>query len=133
MSRGWRLAMRATIPGMAHPSYKDHRLWLHAMRVVHQAYSLAARVLPAAPLLARHLRRAAVAVPANLAEALLPESEKPRADSVALARGALAEIERQTLLLPEDYAAEGDALAVQARKLYHEISRDTDLSEEQFT
>ncbi len=118
---------------MPHPDYKDHRLWLEAMDVVHEAYALASRVRPVAPLLARHLRRAAVAVPANLAEALLPDGGRPRSECVALARGALAEIERQTLLLPEDFAAEGDALAARSRKLYHEISRAAELGEEQFS
>jgi four helix bundle protein len=115
---------------MPHAAYKDHRLWLQAMGVVHQAYALAARARSEAPLVARHIRRAAVAVPANLAEALLPEGGRPRTESVAMARGALAEIERQTLLLPEAFAAEGDTLARQARKLYHEISRASELVEE---
>ena len=118
---------------MPHAAYKDHRLWQQAMGVVHQAYALAARARPGAPVIARHIRRAAVAVPANLAEALLPEAERPRAESVGMARGALAEIERQTLLLPEELAAEGGALAREARKLDHEISRDAGLSAEPFS
>lgn len=118
---------------MPHAAYKDHRLWLQAMEVVHQAYALAARVRPAAPLASRHLRRAAVAVPANLAEALLPQTDRPREESISLARGALAEIERQTLSLPEEFAAEGDALAANSRKLYHEIVRDSELQEEPFS
>ena len=102
---------------MPHPAYKDHPLWLEAMEIVKDAYSLAEKAKPSQPLVARHLRKAAVAVPANVAEALALEADA-RGDHESRAKGALAEIERQAHALDSAFAPESDALAAKARRCY---------------
>ncbi len=103
---------------MPHPSYKDHPLWKEAIGLVEEAYALAERVRITAPLVSRHLRKAAVSVPANIAEALDEARGDERSDSHLRARGALAEIERQTKMLPENLAGPGEELAEHARELF---------------
>jgi hypothetical protein len=76
------------------PDYKSHRLWNEAISLTHAAYELAERVRPSDPITARHLRRAAVAIPAHVAGALSGDDEARR-DHVLTARGALAEVSRQ--------------------------------------
>ena len=78
------------------PAYKEHPLWIEAMALTHAAYGLAERVRPEDPLTARHLRRAAVAIPAHLAGALSPDDDEgARRDHVTTALSALAEVSRQ--------------------------------------
>lgn len=79
---------------MARADYKTHPLWNEAISLTHAAYALAERVRPSDPLTARHLRKAAVAIPAHVAGALTSE-EDARRDHVLTARGALAEVSRQ--------------------------------------
>jgi len=110
-------------PRVPHPAYKDHPLWREAMELVVAAYALADEARPVAPAVARTLRKAAVAIPSCLADALADEPERQIVDDRRRALGALAEIERQTLLLPVDLAEKGDALAGRARKLYREVER----------
>lgn len=76
------------------PDYKSHPLWSEAISLTHAAYDLAERVRPSDPVTARHLRRAAVAIPAHVAGALNSE-EETRREHILTARGALAEIARQ--------------------------------------
>jgi hypothetical protein len=76
------------------PDYKSHPLWNEAISLTHAAYDLAERVRPSDPITARHLRRAAVAIPAHVAGALTGD-EDARRDHVVTARGALAEVSRQ--------------------------------------
>jgi 23S rRNA-intervening sequence protein len=76
------------------PEYKNHPLWNEAMAVTQAAYALAEVVRPADPMVARHLRKAAVAIPAHVAGALNSEGEARR-DHVLTARGALSEVSRQ--------------------------------------
>ena len=78
----------------ARPEYKSHPLWNEAMAVTQAAYALAEVVRPADPMVARHLRKAAVAIPAHVAGALTSEGEARR-DHVLTARGALSEVSRQ--------------------------------------
>lgn len=108
---------------MPRPAYKDHPLWRDAMALVEAAYALADAARPADPALARTLRKASVAIPSSLADALADEPEREIADDRRRALGALAEIERQTLFLPAALAEEGDALAGRARRLYREVER----------
>ena len=108
---------------MPHPPYKDHPLWKEAIDLVTRAYALAEKSREAAPLVARHLRKAAVAVPANLAESLDVDRGEKRHDSHLRARGALAEIERQTTKLPAELAEEGESLAERARALFWKMGR----------
>ena len=74
--------------------YKEHPLWNEAISLTHAAYDLAERVRPSDPRTARHLRRAAVAIPAHVAGALMAD-ESTRREHVLTARGALAEVSRQ--------------------------------------
>ena len=76
------------------PDYKSHPLWNEAISLTHAAYDLAERVRPSDPITARHLRRAAVAIPAHVAGALSGD-EEARREHVLTARGALAEVTRQ--------------------------------------
>jgi hypothetical protein len=76
------------------PEYKSHPLWNEAMAVTQAAYALAERLRPTEPLVARHLRKAAVAIPAHVAGALTSDGEARR-DHVLTARGALSEVSRQ--------------------------------------
>ena len=108
---------------MPHPSYKDHPLWKEAIDLVTEAYALAEKARDAAPLVSRHLRKAAVAVPANIAESLDEERGDKRQESHLRARGALAEIERQTQKLPEELGTEGEELAEHARGLFWKMGR----------
>src|SRR5882724_6388997 len=106
---------------MPHPSYKDHPLWKEAMGLVEEAYALAEKVRDTEPLVSRHLRKAAVAVPANIAESLDEERGDERSESHLRARGALAEIERQTQMLPEELSEPGAELAGRARRLFWQM------------
>lgn len=76
------------------PDYKSHPLWNEAISLTHAAYDLADRVRPSDPTVARHLRRAAVAIPAHVAGALMA-ADDARREHVLTARGALAEVSRQ--------------------------------------
>lgn len=76
------------------PDYKSHPLWNEAISLTHAAYDLAERVRPSDPSTARHLRKAAVAIPAHVAGAIT-SAEEARRDHVLTARGALAEVSRQ--------------------------------------
>jgi hypothetical protein len=76
------------------PDYKSHPLWNEAIALTHAAYALADRVRPSDPVTARHLRKAAVAIPAHVAGALTSD-EDARREHVLTARGALAEVSRQ--------------------------------------
>ncbi|MDQ5857040.1 MAG: hypothetical protein M3542_02010 [Acidobacteriota bacterium] len=100
-------------PTARRPGYKSHPLWNEAMAVTQAAYALAERVRPADPLVARHLRKAAVAIPAHVAGALTSEGEARR-DHVLTARGALSEVSRQAGRA--ETAGETDAAAALARR-----------------
>ncbi len=93
--------------------YKSHPLWNEAISLTHAAYDLAERVRPSDPLVARHLRRAAVAIPAHVAGALMAEDDARR-EHVLTARGALAEVSRQAGRA--ESAGEPDAAADLARR-----------------
>jgi len=95
------------------PDYKSHPLWNEAIALTHDAYALAERVRPRDPMTARHLRRAAVAIPAHVAGALSAEDDARR-EHVLTARGALAEVSRQAGKARE--AGEKDGAADLARR-----------------
>lgn len=78
------------------PEYKSHPLWNEAMAITQAAYALAEELRPADPTTARHLRKAAVAIPAHIAGALTSDGEARR-DHVLTARGALSEVSRQAV------------------------------------
>ncbi|MCA1610905.1 MAG: four helix bundle protein [Thermoanaerobaculia bacterium] len=77
------------------PSYKDHPLWSEAMSLTREGYALADRVKEGDPVLALQVKKAAVAVPAQVAGALgaVPGATERR-DHLAEARGALASLAR---------------------------------------
>ena len=102
------------------------------MALVEAAYALAEAAKPDAPLVARHLRKVSVAIPSSIADALADEPEHEVIEDRTRALGALAEIERQTLALPDALVGDGDALAARARKLYREVSRQL-ATEESFS
>ena len=93
------------------------------MALVEAAYALAEAAKPDAPLVARHLRKVVVVIPSTIADALADEPEREIAEDRSRILGALAEIERQTLALPEALAEAGDTLAARARKMYREVTR----------
>jgi hypothetical protein len=93
------------------------------MALVEAAYALAEAAKSEAPLVARHLRKVSVAIPSSIADALADEPEREVIEDRTRALGALAEIERQTLALPDALAGAGDALAARARKLYREVGK----------
>ncbi|MCC7485538.1 MAG: four helix bundle protein [Burkholderiales bacterium] len=82
--------------------YRDPKVWRKAMDLARQVYSLA-------PLLPREetygmrsqITRAAVSIPANIAEGWTRESERERAQFLAIAQGSLAETETLLTLCEE--------------------------------
>jgi len=95
------------------PAYKDHPLWMEAMALTHDAYALAARLVgEGSSGAAGSLRKAAVAVPARIANALDPACGN-RDEEILLARGAVAELLRQA----ERSGAEAAGLAARAAQL----------------
>jgi four helix bundle protein len=99
------------------PAYKEHPLWIEAMAMTHAAYDLADRVRPQDPATARHLRRAAVAIPAHLAGALSAEDGEERRDHVTTALISLAEVSRQLERAEKVESAAALGLAERARNL----------------
>jgi hypothetical protein len=108
---------------MERPGYKTHPLWTAAMELVHRAYALAQQVRAETPLVARHLRRAAVTAPSSIAGALEPAAGSSIAESAARARGALAEIERQSRGVHGAHAVAARDLASEARRLDAQVER----------
>jgi four helix bundle protein len=99
------------------PAYKEHPLWIEAMAMTHAAYDLADRVRPQDPATARHLRRAAVAIPAHLAGAISAEDRDERRDHVTTALISLAEVSRQAERAEKVEGAAALGLVERARNL----------------
>ena len=99
------------------PAYKEHPLWIEAMAMTHQAYDLADRVRPQDPATARHLRRAAVAIPAHLAGAISAEDRDERREHVTTALISLAEVSRQAERAEKVESAAALGLVERARNL----------------
>jgi hypothetical protein len=76
------------------PAYKDHPLWGRAIALTRDAYALSELIRPRDEAAAAGLRRAAVSVPAHVANALSSNGARRSEEAVA-ARGALAEVARQ--------------------------------------
>jgi four helix bundle protein len=79
-------------------SFHDLKVWQLAMELVPEAYQVA-RGLPAVERfeLASQIRRAAVSIPANIAEGQARQHTREFVQHLSIARGSLAEL--QTLLL----------------------------------
>lgn len=104
-------------------SSKELVVWQKAMDLVEEAYLISQR-FPREEVygLTAQLRRAAVSVPANIAEGNARATRKDYASFLAVARGSLAEVE--TLLLVAmrlRYATEDDLRA--ALELVGEVGR----------
>ena len=80
-------------------SYRDLKVWQRAMDLVEQSYRLAA-TLPSHELygLATQIRRAAVSIPANLAEGNGREHLGDYLHHVSIAHGSLMELETHLLI-----------------------------------
>lgn len=105
--------------------YRDLRVWQAGMDVVVQIYCLTER-FPRSELygLASQLQRAAVSVPANLAEGHTRDHIREYAKHVAIARGSLAEVEthleiavRLGYLSPSEVVALNQEIAALGRQL----------------
>ena len=83
-----RRRLRAKMPAMTpdRPDYKSHPLWTEAMALTKAAYAVAEEVADREPDEARLLRKAAVAVPARLAEALSADEAVARGSDASEVR-----------------------------------------------
>jgi four helix bundle protein len=84
---------------MAGKSYRDLEVWQRAMDVVVACYGLT-KAFPPSELygLASQLQRAAVSVPANIAEGQARQHAKEFRQHLAIANGSLAELETHILI-----------------------------------
>src|SRR2546428_13777926 len=82
-------------------SYRDLKVWAKAMDLVVESYKIAAR-LPKNELygLANQIQRAAVSVPANIAEGHGRDHLGDYLHHLSIANGSLMELETHLLLLP---------------------------------
>ncbi|MEZ5363771.1 MAG: four helix bundle protein [Bryobacterales bacterium] len=80
-------------------SYRELKVWQRAMDLVEQSYCLAA-LLPSHELygLASQIRRAAVSIPANIAEGNGREHRGDYLHHVSIAHGSLMELETHFLI-----------------------------------
>jgi four helix bundle protein len=80
-------------------SHEDLDVWKMSMQIAAEVYRLTAELPPDEKYgLSVQLRRAAVSVPANIAEGAARESARDFARFVAIARGSLAELDTELLL-----------------------------------
>lgn len=77
-------------------TYKDLKLWQHAVEIVDTIYS-ATSEFPSAErfVLAPQMQRAAISIPSNIAEGIGRESLKERLHFLAIARGSSFELDTQ--------------------------------------
>lgn len=80
-------------------SYRDLRVWQHAMRLVTEVYRQT-RQFPADERfgLTSQMRRAAVSIPSNIAEGKGRSSDRDRSLFFCHARGSLLELETQIMI-----------------------------------
>ena len=104
----------------ARPDYKSHPLWTEAMALAKAAYAVAEEVADREPEEARLLRKAAVAVPARLAEALSADEPISRASDTSEARAALDEVATRAGRLPTREGSSRE-LARKARALERSV------------
>ncbi len=80
------------------PNYRDLRVWQEAMELVPEVYGLIQRLPKIETFaMADQMRRAAVSIPANIAEGQSRRHAREFLQHVSIVRGSLAELE--TLLL----------------------------------
>ncbi len=81
-------------------SYKDLQVWQEAMELVAQTYVLTAKLPESERFgLKPQMRRAAVSVPANIAEGHASNHRKVFLNHLSMARGSLTELETYVLLM----------------------------------
>jgi four helix bundle protein len=104
-------------------SYRDLTVWQKAMDLAEEAYRLS-RLMPKAEeyRLTSQLLRAAVSVPANIAEGHSRGTRKDYANFINIARGSLAESET-LLLLARRTGLLDEAQATKALTLANEVGR----------
>jgi four helix bundle protein len=80
-------------------SYRDLRVWQHAMDLVVEVYKQT-RDFPKTEIygLTSQMRRAAVSIPSNIAEGKGRSTDRDRAQFFCHARGSLLELETQILI-----------------------------------
>jgi hypothetical protein len=110
------------------PDYKSHPLWTEAMELAKAAYAVAEEVAGRAPEEARLLRKAAVTVPARLAEALSAEDSTAESPDAFEVRAALDEVATRAGRLPTREGSARD-LARRARDLERSVVRELGASE----
>ncbi|MCK6554326.1 four helix bundle protein [Candidatus Binatia bacterium] len=103
--------------------YRDTIVWQKAMEAAREVYRLA----PGLPReetygMRSQITRAAVSIPANIAEGWTRESNKEKAQFLAIAQGSLAEAET-LLTLCEQVAWFPEAETTRLRGLLDEVSR----------
>jgi len=104
----------------ARPDYKSHPLWTEAMALAKAAYAVAEEVAERDPEEARLLRRAAVTVPARLAEALSADEDWTHGSDASEVRAALDEVAARAVRLPTRQGS-SRALALRARALERSV------------
>jgi len=103
--------------------YRETILWQKAMEVAREVYRLAPR-LPREETygMRSQITRAAISVPANIAEGWTRESSKDKAQFLAVAQGSLAEVET-LLTLCEDLDWFPTPETSRLRSMLDEVSR----------
>ncbi|HKD19941.1 MAG TPA: hypothetical protein VKG23_18965 [Thermoanaerobaculia bacterium] len=104
------------------PDYKRHPLWTEAMALTKAAYAVAREVADREPEEARLLRKAAVSVPARLAEALSADEAFAGGSDSSDVRAALDEVATRAGRLPTRQGSSRD-LARRARALERSVTR----------
>ena len=102
------------------PDYKSHPLWTEAMDLAKAAYAVAQEVADRDPEEARLLRKAAVTVPARLAEALSADEAIARGSDATEVRAALDEVATRAGRLPTREGSSRE-LARKARALERSV------------
>ena len=97
--------------------YRDLIVWQRAMELVPSVYGLSNRLPKEEQFgLISQIRRAAVSVPANIAEGQAREGSKAFSNHLSIARGSLAELDTLLLLSVRlGYLMEPDLAAVTAQ------------------
>ncbi len=110
------------------PDYKNHPLWTQAMELAKAAYAVADEIAERDPEEARLLRKAAVSIPARLAQALVADEALAREVDASHARAALDEVAERAERLPTREGSSRE-LVRQARELERSMRRVLGVSE----
>lgn len=104
-------------------SHRDLRVWQRAIAIVPRLYAVAARLPDSERFgLADQIRRAAVSVPANIAEGQARQHRKEFIQSLCVARGSLAELDT-LLVVARELGFVSDPVVVALEAEFGEIIR----------